>query len=133
MRSSLRELNQRKIETIFNLVDQFKECYLDQKTDGRRFEVKEEMEDSESVQPNHITLSEFRPQEKAVNVIINTCHHPDSLPATSIKEHSCGKEELGFLEEGEEGLMELQDPSPISSLILHELVVVGRHCSPKRH
>jgi hypothetical protein len=55
MRGALRELNQHKIETIFNLVEQFKECYIDQKSDGRRFELEEEQEEQESDSPqvNH--------------------------------------------------------------------------------
>lgn len=105
MRVALREINQRKIETIFNLVEQFKECYLDQKSDGRRFEIKDE-DDSQSASAsnsprlNHtITLSEFRPLEKT-NVLINACRDADNQPATSTKEHSCGKE--NFSGEGED-------------------------------
>lgn len=105
MRTALRDANQRKIETIFNLVEQFKECYLDQKADGHRFEIRddeeeEDQEDDHSLlsRPVHtLTLTEFRPQEKMVNVIINTCRDSDNLPNASTKEQSCGKgEEVGF-------------------------------------
>lgn len=65
------------------------------------------------------------------NVLINTVKEADHLPATSTKEQSCGKEDCSQVEEE---VMELHEPSPISNLLQlqAELVVVGKHWSPKR-
>jgi hypothetical protein len=65
------------------------------------------------------------------NVLINTTKETEHLPATSTKEQSCGKEDCS---EVDEEMVELHEPSPISNLLQlqSELVVVGKHWSPKR-
>lgn len=65
-------------------------------------------------------------------MLINTVKEADHLPATSTKEQSCSKEDCSQVEEE---MMELHEPSPISNLLQlqgAELVVVGKHWSPKR-
>lgn len=65
------------------------------------------------------------------NLLINTAKEADHLPATSTKEQSCGKEDCS---EVDEEMMELHEPSSFSNLLQlqGELVVVGKHWSPKR-
>jgi hypothetical protein len=84
MHAAMKDANQKKIETIFRLVEQFKECYLSERNGEGKFEVMEDEEEKASSELGWpITHSEFKPQAKAVNVLINARKDPESMPNTT--------------------------------------------------
>jgi hypothetical protein len=69
----LKEEQRKKIETIFSLVDQFKESYYNEKHDKKKVETEESPVASNTTPLAHqIITTEFRSMAKSVNVLVNT-------------------------------------------------------------
>ena len=83
-----REEKKKQIETIFNLVEQFKDSYYQEKQEKLKMESSElESEIKEEIKPisHPIITSEFKPLEKHVNIIVNFSRDDDSVLANSSK------------------------------------------------
>lgn len=93
MDESQKEQKRRQIETIFNLVEQFKDSYYEEKKDKKISEEEDSVPRSSGSSLAHaIITSEFKPLEKSVNVLINLNKEEVSASNQSAKWESIEKD-----------------------------------------
>ena len=154
------EEKKKQIEIIFHLVQQFKDSYYQEKHDKGLEDQSEESSARPSISPlahpgisplahpsisplaHPIITSEFKSQERHVNIIVNFNREDDSLMMGSSKCDSGEKEKSSnndkFLCDNDPQLniLDLEEPSPLTHInedrTFLDLVIVGHHWSPAR-
>lgn len=94
MDESQKQNKRRQIETIFNLVEQFKDSYYEEKKDKKMLEEEEDSvpKSNASSLGHQIITSQFQPLEKHVNVLVSFNKEDASASNQSAKWESADKD-----------------------------------------